>query len=60
MNENEKLDHECCTMRVTDNIPEEIVCGRSPIMADAARSNCSVSCKLGQVDVEFGTAVLGG
>lgn len=47
-------------MRVTKNIPEEIVCGRSPIMADAARSNCSVSCKLGQVDVEFGTAVLGG
>lgn len=40
-------------------IPEEIVCGRSFKMAEAALSNCIVSCKFGQVAVVFGIVVAG-
>jgi len=34
--------------------PEDIVCGRSLMMAEAARSNCSVSWRFGQVAVVLG------
>jgi hypothetical protein len=34
--------------------PEDIVCGRSLMMAVAARSNCSVSWRFGQVAVVLG------
>ena len=34
--------------------PEDIVCGRSLMMAEAARSNCNVSWRLGQVAVVLG------
>lgn len=39
--------------------PEEIVCGRSLIMAEAARSNCIVSWRFGQVAVVVGATVAG-
>lgn len=40
-------------------LPEEMVCGLSLIIAFAALSNCTVSCRLGQVAVVFGSVVVG-
>lgn len=48
-----------CPVRCSQVLPDEIVCGLSLMIADAARSNCSVSCRFGQVAVVFGIVVAG-
>lgn len=48
-----------CPVRCSQVIPDEIVCGLSLMIAVAARSNCSVSCRFGQVAVVFGIVVAG-
>lgn len=35
-------------------LPDDMVCGRSLIIAEAALSNCMVSCRFGQVEVVVG------
>lgn len=42
-----------------ENSPEEIVCGLSLMMAEAARSNWRVSWRFGQVAVVLGIVVAG-
>ena len=41
------------------SVPDEIVCGRSLMMAEAALSNWMVSCRFGHVDVVVGMTAAG-